>query len=96
MVMLNFYVFCLFFGGLMCVVLSRYHLLVVILSLEFLMLSVFLLLVFSLSGGVNNCIMMMLYLFVVVCEGSLGLGILVSLVKGYGGELCSSLNLLQC
>lgn len=96
MLILNYYIVVLFIGGMLCILLSHYHLLVMLLSLEFLMLSVYLSLVVGLGGGINNCLLMILYLFVVVCEGSLGLGILVCLVKGYGGDLCSLLRLLRC
>lgn len=96
MFILNIYIFSLFFGGILCVVLSRYHLLVILLSLEFLIVGVFLALMDSLSRGLSSSFLIILYLFVVVCEGRLGLGILVSLVRGYGGELCNPLNLLKC
>nr|YP_004021834.1 NADH dehydrogenase subunit 4L [Opilio parietinus]ADI92918.1 NADH dehydrogenase subunit 4L [Opilio parietinus] len=96
MMILNLYVFSLFLGGLLCIIMSQNHILVMILSLEFLMLGIFTSLMISLGGGMNNCILTMLYLFVVVCEGSLGLGLLVSLVKGYGGDMCHLLMLLRC
>nr|YP_009245636.1 NADH dehydrogenase subunit 4L [Oligolophus tienmushanensis]AIG60117.1 NADH dehydrogenase subunit 4L [Oligolophus tienmushanensis] len=96
MMILNFYIFSMFMGGLICMVLSHYHLLVMVLSLEFLMLSIYYSLSLSMGGGMNNCLLMMLYLFVVVCEGSLGMGLLVSLVKGFGADLFGLLNLLRC
>lgn len=93
---LNFYVFSIFIGGLLCIILSQYHLLVMVLSLEFLILSIYFSLSLRIGGGINNCLLMILYLFVVVCEGSLGLGLLVSLVRGYGADLFGLLNLLRC
>lgn len=93
---LNFYVFSIFIGGLLCIIFSQYHLLVMALSLEFLILSIYFSLSLRIGGGINNCLLMILYLFVVVCEGSLGLGLLVSLVKGYGADLFGLLNLLRC
>lgn len=96
MLTLNFYTLSLFIGGFICLILSRYHLLVIILRLEFLMLAVYFSLILRIGGGINNCLLIMLYLFVMVCEARLGLGILVGLVKGYGADLCNILILLRC
>nr|UBU97890.1 NADH dehydrogenase subunit 4L [Myrmecophilus kubotai] len=71
------------------------HLLMTLLSLEFLMLSVFLMNVIYLSliGGLYFS---MVFLTFIVCEGALGLGILVSLVRFYGNDYFQSVANLEC
>nr|AII02298.1 NADH dehydrogenase subunit 4L [Perimede sp. MJT-2014] len=74
---------------------SKYkHLLVVLLSLEFMVLSVFFLLLIFLNYIENNMYMLMIFLVFSVCEGSLGLSILVLMIRTHGNDYFQSFNLL--
>nr|YP_010364909.1 NADH dehydrogenase subunit 4L [Condica illecta]UNP54953.1 NADH dehydrogenase subunit 4L [Condica illecta] len=70
------------------------HLLIVLLSLEFIVLSIFFFMLIYLSSIENDMYMLMLFLVFSVCEGGLGLSILVSMIRTHGNDYFQSLNLL--
>ncbi len=75
---------------------KRKHLLGTLLSLEGLILIVFglfyyySLLTISLQG------FLLVFLTLAACEGALGLSLLVSIVRGYGGDQFQSFSFLHC
>nr|QFI35751.1 NADH dehydrogenase subunit 4L [Iphiclides podalirius] len=74
---------------------SKYkHLLIVLLSLEFIVLSVFFMMELYLNFNNNNMYMLMIFLLFSVCEGALGLSILVSMIRTHGNDYFQSFNLL--
>nr|YP_010527021.1 NADH dehydrogenase subunit 4L [Brahmaea certhia]UHM24621.1 NADH dehydrogenase subunit 4L [Brahmaea certhia]UXR12358.1 NADH dehydrogenase subunit 4L [Brahmaea certhia] len=74
---------------------SKYkHLLIVLLSLEFIVLSLFFVLLLLLSFIEYELYMLMVFLVFTVCEGSLGLSILVSMIRTHGNDYFQSFNLL--
>nr|YP_010586559.1 NADH dehydrogenase subunit 4L [Rhyacophila quadrifida]UZZ44373.1 NADH dehydrogenase subunit 4L [Rhyacophila quadrifida] len=87
--------FMYFMGG---VVFSfnRKHLLVVLLMLEFMVLSLIMVLMMMLFYLENEVYFIMLILVFSVCEGALGLSILVQMVRMYGGDYFQVFNLLKC
>nr|AGZ13029.1 NADH dehydrogenase subunit 4L [Spodoptera litura]QTZ20312.1 NADH dehydrogenase subunit 4L [Spodoptera litura]UDP55397.1 NADH dehydrogenase subunit 4L [Spodoptera litura] len=96
MMILNMWiVFILMFimGNLIFV--SKYkHLLIVLLSLEFIVLSIFFFLLTYLIFIEYDMYMLMLFLVFSVCEGALGLSILVSMIRTHGNDYFQSFNLL--
>nr|YP_010253727.1 NADH dehydrogenase subunit 4L [Cochylimorpha cultana]QTZ18147.1 NADH dehydrogenase subunit 4L [Cochylimorpha cultana] len=70
------------------------HLLIILLSLEFMVLSIFLLMLFILNFMNINMYMLMVFLVFSVCEGALGLSILVSMIRTHGNDYFQSFNLL--
>nr|BDE56942.1 NADH dehydrogenase subunit 4L [Aquatica lateralis] len=70
------------------------HLLLMLLSLEFIVLSLFLGLGVYMIGLLYESYFMMIFLSLSVCEGALGLSILVSLVRMYGNDYFNSFNIL--
>nr|YP_008816196.1 NADH dehydrogenase subunit 4L [Retinia pseudotsugaicola]AGZ92362.1 NADH dehydrogenase subunit 4L [Retinia pseudotsugaicola] len=70
------------------------HLLIILLSLEFMVLSIFLLLMLILSCMNYNMYMLMVFLVFAVCEGALGLSILVSMIRTHGNDYFQSFSLL--
>nr|YP_010731051.1 NADH dehydrogenase subunit 4L [Maliattha signifera]WEG24724.1 NADH dehydrogenase subunit 4L [Maliattha signifera] len=70
------------------------HLLIVLLSLEFIVLSIFFFFLIYLSFIENDMYMLMLFLVFSVCEGALGLSILVSMIRTHGNDYFQSFNLL--
>jgi NADH:ubiquinone oxidoreductase subunit K len=68
------------------------HLLLVLLSLEFMVVIVFYLFIDFL--GDNNYFYSLIYLIIAVCEGALGLSILIIIGRRYGGGYFNNLNLI--
>nr|AQM40183.1 NADH dehydrogenase subunit 4L [Diestramima tibetensis] len=75
---------------------KRKHLLATLLSLEFIVLGLF----FMLFNYLNymNCELFftMVFLTFSVCEGALGLSILVSMIRTHGNDFFQSFVILQC
>nr|AFQ62250.1 NADH dehydrogenase subunit 4L [Osphya bipunctata] len=84
----------MFFSGCLVFSLKRKHLLLMLLSLEFMVLSIYFLMVLNLMFYSNEYFMLMIYLTFTVCEGALGLSILVSMVRSYGNDYFQSFNVL--
>nr|YP_009424537.1 NADH dehydrogenase subunit 4L [Chlorotocus crassicornis]ASU92683.1 NADH dehydrogenase subunit 4L [Chlorotocus crassicornis] len=85
-----------FFCGVLAFISVRKHLLSTLLSLEFIMLSIFW---FMSSVVVNlggDCYFLLFFLTLAACEGALGLSLLVSIVRSHGNDNFSSFNTLQC
>nr|YP_001936615.1 NADH dehydrogenase subunit 4L [Eremobates cf. palpisetulosus SEM-2008]ACA49843.1 NADH dehydrogenase subunit 4L [Eremobates cf. palpisetulosus SEM-2008] len=82
--------------GLFSFLSNRKHLLSMLLSLEYMVLSMFYLLSFVLVGYFDEDYMLLFYLTVVVCEGVLGLSLMISMSRVLGGDYFSSMSLLQC
>nr|YP_007316866.1 NADH dehydrogenase subunit 4L [Biston panterinaria]YP_009268477.1 NADH dehydrogenase subunit 4L [Biston thibetaria]AFQ99229.1 NADH dehydrogenase subunit 4L [Biston panterinaria]AID67372.1 NADH dehydrogenase subunit 4L [Biston thibetaria]AID67389.1 NADH dehydrogenase subunit 4L [Biston panterinaria]AIE11780.1 NADH dehydrogenase subunit 4L [Biston thibetaria]ANW36758.1 NADH dehydrogenase subunit 4L [Biston panterinaria] len=74
---------------------SKYkHLLIVLLSLEFMVLSIYFFFLNYLLFLNYEIYMLMVFLVFSVCEGALGLSILVSLIRTHGNDYFKSFNLL--
>nr|YP_009047842.1 NADH dehydrogenase subunit 4L [Lista haraldusalis]AHB23435.1 NADH dehydrogenase subunit 4L [Lista haraldusalis]UNP24734.1 NADH dehydrogenase subunit 4L [Lista haraldusalis] len=86
--------FMMYLIGNLIFVSKRKHLLIVLLSLEFIVLSIFFFLLMFLMYIENNLYMLMVFLVFSVCEGALGLSILVSMIRTHGNDYFQSFNLL--
>nr|YP_010392987.1 NADH dehydrogenase subunit 4L [Tipula aestiva]UPX88788.1 NADH dehydrogenase subunit 4L [Tipula aestiva] len=86
----------LFLSGVIVFVLNCKHLLVMLLSLEFMVLSLFMLMIIYLSLFNLEMYFSMLYLTFCVCEGALGLSILVSMIRTHGNDYLITFSVLQC
>nr|YP_010303536.1 NADH dehydrogenase subunit 4L [Phyllonorycter ringoniella]ULF47729.1 NADH dehydrogenase subunit 4L [Phyllonorycter ringoniella] len=84
----------MFYIGNFIFISQRKHLLIVLLSLEFIILSIFFFFLISLSLIEYNMYMLMVFLVFSVCEGALGLSILVSMIRTYGNDYFNSYSLL--
>nr|QMP96602.1 NADH dehydrogenase subunit 4L [Dorylomorpha xanthopus] len=82
--------------GLIVFVLSHKHLLSMLLSLEYIVLSLFMLLFMFLNMNNFQEFFSMMFLTFSVCEGALGLSILVSMIRTHGNDYFQSFNVLQC
>nr|UPL65464.1 NADH dehydrogenase subunit 4L [Cymus sp.] len=84
----------MFFSGLILFCYMHNHLLIVLFSLEFLVIVIFLLFfLFLLSFGFE-LYYTLIFLVFSVCEGALGLGVLVNMIRSHGNDLLSSLSTL--
>nr|WNO18730.1 NADH dehydrogenase subunit 4L [Caprona alida alida] len=84
----------MFMIGNMIFVTKHKHLLIMLLSLEFIVLSIYLLLMFFLSYVEFDMYMLMVFLVFTVCEGALGISILVSMIRSHGNDYFQSFSLL--
>nr|WGT92212.1 NADH dehydrogenase subunit 4L [Dicerapanorpa magna] len=96
MVMYVFMSIIMFISGILVFSSSRKHLLVTLLSLEFIVLSLFFILFMYLNFYNYETYFSMMFLVFSVCEGVLGLSILVSMIRTHGNDFFQSFNILQC
>nr|QGU85626.1 NADH dehydrogenase subunit 4L [Paracercion v-nigrum] len=97
MLVLYFIMFLfLFFSGLFSFISKRNHLLSTLLSLEFMVLSIFFYLYFLFVYNFFDLYFLMYFLTFSVCEGALGLSILVSMIRSHGSDQFANFNMLQC
>nr|YP_010004128.1 NADH dehydrogenase subunit 4L [Prioneris clemanthe]QNR01234.1 NADH dehydrogenase subunit 4L [Prioneris clemanthe] len=92
--MMKFLFFLMFFMGNMIFVSKHKHLLIVLLSLEFIVLSIYFFMMYYFLMMSYDMYMLMIFLVFSVCEGALGLSILVSMIRTYGNDYFQSYNLL--
>nr|QJT42851.1 NADH dehydrogenase subunit 4L [Agrilus mali] len=93
MLILKFSLFTIMLG-LLVFCSKRKHLLLTLLSLEFIVLSLYFLSSFSLSFFSYEFFFLMIFLTFSVCEGALGLSILVSIIRTHGNDYFQSFNVL--
>nr|UYC28874.1 NADH dehydrogenase subunit 4L [Cardiastethus sp.] len=93
----DFYIYSFMFLVSLIVFCSvRKHLLLTLLSLEYLVLTIFLLFIlFIFYYNMSSGYMILIFLTFTVCEGSLGLAILVSLIRCHGNDNLNSLSLIM-
>nr|YP_003734907.1 NADH dehydrogenase subunit 4L [Liriomyza trifolii]ADB24637.1 NADH dehydrogenase subunit 4L [Liriomyza trifolii]AEO51732.1 NADH dehydrogenase subunit 4L [Liriomyza trifolii] len=84
----------LYVVGIICFVLNRKHLLSMLLSLEYIVICLFFIIFIYLLYMNFEMYFIMMFLSFSVCEGALGLSILVSLVRTHGNDYFQSFNIL--
>nr|YP_009654845.1 NADH dehydrogenase subunit 4L [Placosternum urus]QCI09413.1 NADH dehydrogenase subunit 4L [Placosternum urus] len=86
--------FCLF-SSIVIFCSTRKHILLSLLSLEFMVLFVFMLLILVMMNYGYELYFSLIFLVFTVCEGALGLSILVSLVRSQGNDYLSSMSIMS-
>nr|YP_007627027.1 NADH dehydrogenase subunit 4L [Lentula callani]AGC22318.1 NADH dehydrogenase subunit 4L [Lentula callani] len=86
----------IYFVGVFVFSSKRKHLLMVLMSLEYMVLSLFIMIIIYLSGYGGDYYFPMIFLVFSVCEGALGLSILVSMIRCYGNDFFGSFGLVLC
>lgn len=71
------------------------HLLLSLLRLEYIVLSAFICLFLTIINYGHEIYLSIIFLVFTVCEGALGLSILVSLVRSQGNDYLSSISILS-
>nr|ALO76678.1 NADH deshydrogenase subunit 4L [Paratenetus tropicalis] len=84
----------MFFCGLVFFSLSKKHLLLMIMSLEFMVLSIFFMMIILLNSMNNELFFSLVFLSFSVCEGVMGLTILVVLIRTHGNDYFQSFNVV--
>nr|QDI93332.1 NADH dehydrogenase subunit 4L [Roburocoris exiguus] len=85
----------IFFTGMFVFCSMRNHLLVTLLSLEYLVLCVYMYFIFFIMSYMSDMYLILIFLTFSVCEGVLGLSILVGLIRCHGNDHVNSLFLLK-
>nr|YP_010946878.1 NADH dehydrogenase subunit 4L [Sorineuchora nigra]WGO57635.1 NADH dehydrogenase subunit 4L [Sorineuchora nigra] len=75
---------------------NRKHLLIVLLSLEFIVLILYFSIYYGFCMFNYELYFITLFISFSVCEGALGLSILVSMVRSHGNDYFSGFGMLQC
>nr|YP_010686234.1 dehydrogenase subunit 4L [Longzhouacris mirabilis]WAX39738.1 dehydrogenase subunit 4L [Longzhouacris mirabilis] len=86
----------IYFSGIYILSSMRKHLLLVLLSLEYIVLSLFMFIVLFLIYLGFDYFFPVVFLVFSVCEGALGLSILVSMIRSHGNDFFYSFNLSLC
>nr|YP_010286769.1 NADH dehydrogenase subunit 4L [Halticus minutus]UKT60750.1 NADH dehydrogenase subunit 4L [Halticus minutus] len=82
----NYYPYLMFFSGLVVFSFSRNYYLLTLLSLEYLVLCIFTIMVKYYSLSYGDLYLIMIFLIFSVCEGVLGLSILVCYIRNHGND----------
>nr|AXS65817.1 NADH dehydrogenase subunit 4L [Staphylinoidea sp. 15 KM-2017] len=83
-----------YFCGLVSFCFNRKHFLLMLLSLEYIVISLFMIFMLILVINMYNMYMSLVYMIMSVCEGVLGLSILVALMRSYGNDYFQSFSIL--
>nr|ADK97584.1 NADH dehydrogenase subunit 4L [Halicryptus spinulosus] len=86
----------IFLGGLISFSSNRKHLLAALLSIEFIMLSLFWIVSLLMMKFVYVSFISLVFLTFIVCEASLGLSLLVCLIRSHGVDFFDMMNVLVC
>nr|AXS65527.1 NADH dehydrogenase subunit 4L [Laemophloeidae sp. KM-2017] len=92
--MLMYLYFYMFFSGLFIFSSKRKHLLLMLLSLEFIVLVLYLYMFNYISFNSLDMFFMMIFLTMSVCEGALGLSMLISMIRMHGNDYIMNLTFL--
>nr|AOY39834.1 NADH dehydrogenase subunit 4L [Pityogenes trepanatus] len=84
----------LFFSGLFVYCMKYKHFLVMLLSLEIVVLSVYIFFLYFCSFFNLEIFISIIYLSMSVCEGALGLSLLVLVIRTHGSDMILNFNLL--
>nr|YP_010311875.1 NADH dehydrogenase subunit 4L [Grypocephalus pallipectus]UNA71183.1 NADH dehydrogenase subunit 4L [Grypocephalus pallipectus]UPL65775.1 NADH dehydrogenase subunit 4L [Grypocephalus pallipectus] len=95
MILINFCLVFMFVSGVIVFSSTRKHLLLTLFSLEFMVLCLYLGLILLFIYCGFELYFVMVFLVFSVCEGALGLGILVNMIRSHGNDLLSSLSILS-
>nr|QFQ33841.1 NADH dehydrogenase subunit 4L [Amblyomma geoemydae] len=80
--------------GVISFILNRFHLMMILMSIEFMYMSMMVMML------INFCLLNVLNIFLfltsIVCEGAMGLSLLVLFNFYYGNEMMSSFDLIKC
>ncbi len=81
-----FLLLVIFLSGIISFILNRKHLLLILLSLEFIVIALYIQFFFYLRNINYEYFFSIIFLTIRVCEGSLGLAILIIIVRVYGND----------
>lgn len=96
---MNIALFCyliIYFSGIVSLCLARKHIILRLLRLEFIILRLFCIFRITVTIIVYESYIILIFLTFRVCEGVVGLSILVTIIRSHGNDHLSSINLFSC
>nr|YP_009918983.1 NADH dehydrogenase subunit 4L [Elodes minuta]YP_010385122.1 NADH dehydrogenase subunit 4L [Elodes marginata]QMP96563.1 NADH dehydrogenase subunit 4L [Elodes minuta]UPL65132.1 NADH dehydrogenase subunit 4L [Elodes marginata] len=90
---MNLFMF-MYFSGVYVYSSNRKHLLLMLLSLEFIVLSLYMIIFYFLSMYDFEYFFCLMFLIFSVCEGVLGLSLLVLMIRSHGNDFINSFMIL--
>lgn len=94
MINMRFVIIVIYILGNIIFVSKHKHLLITLISLEFIILRIFFLIILYLRLINYNMYILIVFLVFSVCEGALGLSILVSIIRTHGNDYFQRFNLI--
>nr|YP_010758041.1 NADH dehydrogenase subunit 4L [Chimarra sadayu]WEU80046.1 NADH dehydrogenase subunit 4L [Chimarra sadayu] len=94
--MIKFIFYFMFLMGVFKFLSIRDHLLMILLCMEFIMLSLFMYFFLNLSFMNSEIYILSIFMVFMVCEGVIGLSFLVSMIRAYGNDYFQSISVLSC
>lgn len=91
--LINLFIFR-FYIGVLSFVLNRKHLLTLLLSLEFIIITLYFGLILYINIYIYEFFFLIIFLTIRVCERALGLSILVVIIRIYGNDYFKTFNVL--
>nr|YP_010726227.1 NADH dehydrogenase subunit 4L [Augomonoctenus smithi]WDY84676.1 NADH dehydrogenase subunit 4L [Augomonoctenus smithi] len=88
------YFYIMFFISFLSFSMNRYHLLMILLMLEFIILLLYFLIILYLNMYMFELYFIMFFMIFSVCEGVLGLSLLIYMIRFYGNDYFQVLNLI--
>nr|YP_010736932.1 NADH dehydrogenase subunit 4L [Busonia albilateralis]WEP24819.1 NADH dehydrogenase subunit 4L [Busonia albilateralis] len=86
-----FFVFYMFLFSLISLVLIRKHILLCLLSIEFIIISMLFMMMIYCVMFMYNMYIYMMFMILFVCEGVLGLSVLVCMIRSHGNDFANSM-----
>nr|YP_008963282.1 NADH dehydrogenase subunit 4L [Apolygus lucorum]ADZ52282.1 NADH dehydrogenase subunit 4L [Apolygus lucorum]ANT45819.1 NADH dehydrogenase subunit 4L [Apolygus lucorum] len=95
--MYNMYymLFFMFLSGLVVFCSMRKHILLSLLSLEYIVLCIYIFMIMYMINNLGDMYLVLVFLTFSVCEGVLGLSILVTIIRSYGNDQVNSLFMMK-
>nr|YP_009050249.1 NADH dehydrogenase subunit 4L [Lygus hesperus]AHA82389.1 NADH dehydrogenase subunit 4L [Lygus hesperus]ANT45832.1 NADH dehydrogenase subunit 4L [Lygus pratensis] len=91
----NFMLFFMFISGLIIFCSMRKHMLLTLLSLEYIVLCVYIFMITFVLDFLGDMYLILVFLTFSVCEGVLGLSILVTIIRSYGNDQVNTLFMFK-
>nr|ALO77524.1 NADH deshydrogenase subunit 4L [Scydmaeninae sp. 840139] len=88
------FLYFIYLIGILSFCLNRKHILLMLLSLEFIVLSLYLNMFIYISYFNFEFYFLMIYMVIMVCEGVLGLSLLVYMIRTHGNDFFQTLSIL--
>nr|AWV84390.1 NADH dehydrogenase subunit 4L [Platypedia putnami] len=96
---MNLFLICylmMYMSGIISLCLTRKHIILSLLSLEFIILSLFCMLSLMLLKMSSEYYMLLIFLVFGVCEGVIGLSVLITMIRSHGNDYIMSMSLSTC
>nr|AWV84338.1 NADH dehydrogenase subunit 4L [Chonosia atrodorsalis] len=96
---MNMTLFCclmMYCSGVISLCMARKHIMLSLLSLEFIILGLFCIFMTVLTNITSESYMLLVFLTFSVCEGVAGLSILVTMIRSHGNDHLASINMSTC